>query len=514
MTNSALMKEQFQRNWPIMILSLLAYTLFIILPVLVQSNGDNTPERAQGMIDLLAMRNPVMLGATILVPFTVAMLMFSYLFNPKATAAYFSFTDSKSQLFWTNALTGLILIIVPLILMSLLLLIRVRFPVPLPLGDYALEYPDALFSRRIAADGVINTFPVIMGFLLRITVSFLFFYALWLLAFSLSGKWVISFLIFGILQLAPILIRRLGILIASTYVFGFYPVDVIEPEVLLSYTNPLAWYHGWGRIAQPLFFLIYISIALILFGLASTCMIGRRMEKAEDTIVFSGFKNVLVFALSIIGMIAMGRFILGLLTGRWFLYYGFVLGFAITFCVLQMVIERKFNVVSKIKWILPSAGIVGALYGIMLLITMFGMRGFTLDIPNYNQIAGVHISEDGFMELGDSFTNDSEVIRNVLAIHDRIIDTFDFRSDLSSSERDALTSQQRTDHRIDRRDNRRALHTTFWHSISGGGTQFRDNGGQHLYITYQLHNNDTIYRRYSLSEEFILRSEIDVLLDS
>jgi len=509
MISTALMKEQLKRFWPFMLLSTLAYTLFIVLPTIVEA-GRGTLDRAQGMIELLSMGNLATLALTVLVPFVVVMMLFSYLFKPKATEAFYAFTSSKNQLFWTNAVTGLILTVVPLILMSLLLLIRVRAPGAAYMPE--LAYPANLFSRDIAAGVIINTFGAVASFFARMLVSTLFVYALVLFGATMSSSWIVATLISGILTIAPLLVHRLGLLIGQIYVAGYYPVDSMRPMTLLSYINPLAWQWNFDRLAQPIYFLIYLGITVVLLGLASVCFAARKMEKAEQTIVFSSFKNVVIFLMSIVGMIAMGGFMINILTGRWFLYYGFVLGFAIAFCVLHILFEKNFNIKHKIKQILPLAGVVAALYGIVLLVTMFGMRGFVHEVPAPARVAGVYVSAEGFAKHRNDFDTSDEAIAEAIAAHELILDVIDTRSDLTRQQRRDMSGSDRRDHNSDRRDARSDMRDTHWQSVTGGGRQFIEDGGRHMYITYLLNNGDHVYRRYALSNEFILRNRLGAML--
>jgi hypothetical protein len=372
-------------------------------------------------------------------------------------------------------------------------------------GYDALNYPSGLFPRELVGDSIINTFPVISGFFLRIVVSFVFVYALFLLAVTLTGNWVFAAGIAGLLTAAPVLFHRLGILIGSTYLFGYTPVNVPSPEVIISYTNPLAWFWNWGQNpAQPVFFLIYIGITVVLLAIANACFVGRKMERAEDTVVFPAFKNLLVFSLSVIGMIAMGGYLMSLVSGRWFMYYGFVLGFAATFCIAQMLFGKTFNIIPKIKWIMPLAGTVAALYGIMLLVTMFGMRGYIQNVPTAREVTGVHISQQGFLQPGEDFDTDTQTIESTIAIHRQIVRTMNFRSNLTKDQRKDMSKDERSDARKEQRENRRDMRNTFWQSITEGGKQFRENDGRYLYITYRLNNGDRIYRRYALSGEFMV----------
>jgi len=509
MISTALLKEQLKRFWPFMLLSTLAYALFIVLPTVVQA-GRSYVDRAQGMLDLLSMSNPIMLVLTVAVPFIVVMMLFSYLFKPRATEAFYAFTKSKNQLFWTNAVTGLILTVVPLILMSLLLLIRVRAPGAAYMAD--LAYPADLFSRDLVAGAIINTFGSVAGFFGRLLVSNLFVYALMLFGSALSGSWIVATLISGLLTIAPLLVQRLGLLIGEFYVAGYAAVNPMRPMTLLSYINPLAWQFNWDRLNQPIYYLIYLGITVVLLGLASACFAARKMEKSENTIVFSSFKNVLIFLVSLVGMIAMGGFMINLLTGRWFLYYGFVLGFAIAFCVLQILFAKNFNITRKIKQILPLAGVIVGLYGIVLLVTMFGMRGFVHEIPAPARVYGVYVSTEGFAQRRGDLDTSAEAIAEAIEIHEIILDVIDTRTDLTRQQRRDMSGSDVRDHNSERRDARSDMRDDHWQAITGGGRQFEEDGGQWLHITYRMQNGDLMHRRYAVTPEFMLRSGIAELL--
>ena len=505
MISTALLKEQLKRNWVMMILTLIGYLMAIILPIFAQGGGGNNVIRAQRLIDLLAMTNPAMLIATIVVPFSVIMLLFTYLFNPKAQAMYYTLTDSKSQLFWTSVVSALILIIVPLIILTGVLFIRIRFP-----GDVSLiNYPASLFSPGAVGGNRINTFPVIATFFMRTVTSFMFYFTLFLLAVTLSGNWVIATGIFGILPFIPLAVQRLFQAIANTYVFGFFSPNTVTWQRIMAYTNPLAWMETWGRSTnQSTFFLIYIGVTLIALLLAAAAFASRKLEQGTNTIVFPIFKNLLIFLLSVAGMIAMGAYFMSVLHGRWFVYYGFIIGFIIVYCVTQMAFGKTFNIIDKVKWIMPMIGIAAAIYGIMFLVTTFAMRPYTQHIPNASQIAGVYVSHETPSINDNDFTSSSTAIEDSITLHEQILAT----RTITGDDWDDLRSSERRDIRSDERDHRSDMRDAFWDSATGGGRRFREEGGQHLYIVYLLNNGDRIYRRYALPGWFLYQQQADLPL--
>ncbi|MCL2568072.1 MAG: hypothetical protein FWE12_01365 [Oscillospiraceae bacterium] len=511
LVSGALLKEQFRRFWPILFLTALGYGLFLILPIYVHSGGRDLYRSAEVMLDILSMRRPFLLFATAALPFGIAMLLFSPLFDRRAAEGFYRLTDTKGQLFWSNALTGLLLILIPLLLLSALMLIPVRFPGVIA-GYEPLTYPTDLFSRALTRDSVINTIPVVAAFFLRAAVSMLFYFALFLLAVSVAGSGWIAALLCLILPFVPMLLSRFGTLVASVYVFGFDssgipPIaEVLDyanpltwlvqtilgglayvfgvagvpapaPDPILSFTNPLTWGWNWGAESQALYFGVYAVSTVVLFGLACFAFTLRKAERAGELVAFRPLRYILIFLLSVAGMVAMGRYFQTLVSGRWFLYYGFALGFVLLFLIAQMVFERSFRIRHTLKWLMPMAGIAGALYGLMLLATLFGARFYTQYVPEEARVSGVFISSEARWETGDSFASDRETIRGVIALHAQITDTEDSR--------------------------RADMRTAFWQSISGGGRQFADLGGEYFFLTYRLQNGDHIYRRYALPGDFI-----------
>ena len=505
MISTALLKEQLKRNWMMMILTLLGYGMAIILPIFAQTGGANNVIRAQRLIDLLAMSNPAMLIATIVVPFSIVLLLFSYLFNPKAQATYQTLTDSRSQLFWTSVVSGLILMVVPLLILAGVLFMRVRFPADVTL----ISSPATLFTPSAIGGDRINTFGVITGFFGRSLVSFLFYYVLFILASTLSGNWIIATGLFGILPFMPFLVQRLFRGIADTYVFGFFSPDHVSWQTIMAYTNPLAWTETFGRSTnQSTFYLIYIGITLGVLLLAVSAFASRKLEQADKTIVFPAFKNLIIFLLSTAGMIAMGRYFMSVLHGRWFVYYGFIIGFALVYCIANMIFGKTFAIMPKIKWLMPMMGIVAVLYGGMFLITNFAMNGYTRHIPNQSQVVGVYVTHETPDIRDADFSRDTDDITSTRRLHQTIVGT----RQITGDDWDDLTRSERSDLRGDERDHRSDMRDAFWDSVTGGGRRFREDGGQHIYIVYLLNDGERVYRRYALSGAFIHSLELQTFL--
>ena len=532
--SGAILKEQLKRLWPLMLFCMLGYFLFVIIPIYIHEGGRDAYLSAEAMLEVLSMRNPTMLLATVLVPFGVVFALFSYLFNEKPESGFAKLSGSKNQLFWTNTFAGIILIIVPLIALCGLLMIDVRFPAVF--GDYGpLFYPADMFSQELAADSLINTPPVIAIFFARLVVSFMFFFTLFLAVVSICGNGVFAAILCAALPFVPTLFYRIGKTIPSIYVFGYdslgapLPADLWSymnpvawiwessvnaiayifrlaevaapyPTAVMTFTNPLTWFLNWGRESQWLYFIVYIATILTFIIIANLCIMLRKPERAGEVIVFRALKYLFVFMISVLGMFAMGGFLINFLTGRWFLYYGFALGFVLSFIIALMIVEKSFRIRGKIKWLLPSIGTAAVLYGIMLLITSFALRPYTHHVPQPHTVAGIHLGVGERWTPGTPFVTDPEYILLMTEVHSRIID---IRSDLTRQEIRDMDSDSRRDVREQQRNHRRNIHDAHWQSLSGEGRLFYEEGGVHLYFVYRLNNGTLIFRRYALSAELL-----------
>ena len=89
-------------------------------------------------------------------------------------------------------------------------------------------------------------------------------------------------------------------------------------------------------------------------------------------------------------------------------------------------------------------------------------------------------------------------------MNDSFAHVLEYRRYLTNRQVRDMTGDERRDLRANRRDHRRDIRNAHWQSLSGGGRQFAEQGGQILYITYRLNNGDLVFIRYALPAAFAL----------
>lgn len=496
--NMPLLMEQLKRFWLISLALMIFYLLLGILPVyIVNEHSWMSAETlmAQNLVAILSMDNAVPIMAILASPAAAVMALYPFHFSRNAASAFYSFPVTKRQLFWTNWLAGLVLMILPLVIFCLLLLIPIHYPEPMirELGGgiqetfSAVRTHGALFPQGLAVGDTINTFPVVAGLFARMAVGMIFYFALFGLAVSLSGNRLVAVLLCGALPLIPVGGHLLMDLIGNMYVFGYTGVEA-RLATTAAITNPVGWsaaVHVGPGTSFPaheprigLFFLAYILFTMAFITAGYIFSHARKLERTEDSVVFTGFKHVCVFLVSAFGMILTGAFMINVLRSSLSMYIGFVIGFIIAYIAAQMIAERTFFIAEKLKGLLPYGGVMIGMYLVMFIFTNFGM-GFYVDrVPQTQEIAEISLDWSGFRRA--TALSDPQTIARTTEIHQSIL------------------------------DNRAYLRNLRWQVVSH---DWRRNIHE-IPISYRLHDGSVISRRYQVSMDFMIYSGLGDLMNS
>jgi len=451
--NIPLLKEQLKRFWAIAAVLMIIYILVGLIPVysVHSEHPDYYHMLANNMVDLLNLVNPIGIIVMLLSPILAVMALYPYYFNNKAATAFHSFPLNKRQLFCTNIVAALILMLLPLLIFCLTILAPVHYPGLLARENWdgsisLIEFvllPPGIFPRGVEVGAAINSTPVVAGFFGRVALGIIFYYGVFLLAASIAGNRVIAILLSGALPLIPVAVHGLIQLIAHTFVFGFEPTsNVFRLEYTMIISNPAVWGltttargHAAAVGIWP-FVLSHIVIAAVLFAIAYICTHKRKLERTEDSVVFTPFKNVCVFLVAAVGMFLMGGFLFQISHSFVGLYVGSFIGFVIAYFIGQMIAEKALDVRHKIKTLLPFAGTMLGIYVFILLFANFGLGFYINRVPLASEVARASIHHDagwgldwGFEEM---LTDDPVAIALTLEAHQQILNN---RSDLQRARR-------------------------------------------------------------------------------
>ncbi|MCL2387556.1 MAG: hypothetical protein FWC89_08435 [Defluviitaleaceae bacterium] len=513
MLNKALLIEQLKRFWAISVLATLVYLLAVYAPMVSEPDAWRAMRR---LIDIITMRNEIMIFTLLLTPLLAAFCTFGFLFNKKKATAFYTLPISKSQLFATNALAGIILSLIPLIIFSIVLLLPLGFhdDIAQAWRNHALSFPDAnpinlqeqipatILPSGVTEGAPINVPSVIGGFFLRMALATLFYFAMFMLAFTLAGNGIVGLLVAGVKPLIPIGLFYIVSLTGAFFVFGHGTGlfgNWILASMVMAYFNPVFW----GDVMRdPIFFtrteaviipyILYILMTAGMFASGFVLSHRRKPERTGDSIVFRPVKNVLIFLVSFAIMLIVAVIMYSATESIAVMYIGAVVGFVLGYVVAQMIAEKSIYVMHKMKYLLHFGGVVVGLYVFVFAFTQFGMGFYVNHIPDRDQIYGIRVDEGAHRLMGDlelrrrAFVTDSDSIDAAVQAHQTIL------------------------------DNRRYLHRApntnldSYRRFVNGVLQMRER----VTIQYMLLDGQIITRNYVLPISFVESSGIYTFLDS
>ena len=420
----SLIKENLRRFWLLPVLITLVYILGVIVPL--QNVRSNTHLAVHDIVAILQMRYTTVLLGMVIVPLITICLVFGFFYKAKESALVQSFPYSRTQVLLSSALSGIILMIIPTLILSIgLLLMPIR-----------LEGMEQLQGRGLASlfrvtEGLgivtiystINTFPVMLGFFLRMMIAKIFYFAVFWLAFSLTGQAISTILLALVMPLIPYGVAVLVISIARYYVFGFYPWYF--GSSILVFSNPAVWGMILGSgMSLNRFYLWYSMVAMIIMCIAFTISRLRKPERVGNPAMFNPIKHILVFLVSLTFMIFGGILFYSLTHSHSMFFTGLFVGFILGFIIAQMIAEKSLIITHKARSFPKFFALAASMFLLMMFVTQVGMRFYTNYIPRQEDIIGVTILHPLHFHHDNPahFNSEPQMIALIVDIHNEILD--------------------------------------------------------------------------------------------
>jgi len=491
----AIVKEHLRRFWAISALGGVVYFIVVGLGVMTMRADNQDLAIVHSLVSILSMRD-IIVSSMVVIPLAAVVCVMGFFNSPQAATVFYALPVSKHQLMASSVLAGVILTLLPL----LILIPAISIPVVYPGTDPATvsqiwsngvlvsthsTFSTLLFPSGVAVGGVVNTFPVILLFILRVAIAKLFYFGLFWLAHSLTGHGIIAVLLAGVLPLTPAALFVFWQYISAFYVFGH--LQFVFSDTLgdvIAYTNPAMWQRWFARSwdeyrveSTTIFYFLYSGMAILFFIAAYVTSIARKPERTGNSVMFRPVKNVLVFIVAAGCMFIVGLIALSSTRGVMGYYVGMVIGFAGGYVIAQMLAEKSFIVWHKMKYIAHFGGIAIVLYGCIWLFAQFGMGFYVNFIPDKEDVTGVFIEHNihGRM-MWINFIEDPDAISLAMDAHRQIIDG-------------------------GRQGGSNKIH--FWTTHTTSYVQFP--------ITYRLRGGGTVQRTYMLSPDFYANSLLPAL---
>jgi len=489
MINSTLLKEQLRRFYLIPTVLAFVYILSFLHILYISENQNGQAIRR--LVEILTGNDLVFLFGSILLPLVTVASVMSFFVSQKSGTAFYSLPIKKEGLLLTNALAGVILTLAPVLLVSLFMLIPIRYEISwmgtttifshdTGIVTHVVNYSTPEFPRGLELGNTVNTLPIVLGFLVRISIAKLFFFGVFWLAFSLTGHGFVAILLSLFIPLFPA--GMMGVLtgIGRMFVYGYHGGVQNNFITGLVWTNPIwsTWLVG-ERVTDSVIVIALWYLLLTIIVLVSAFFVSRlrMVERFEETVMFSPLRQIMIFVIASVVMIISTVFSMLLLQNSSSVFYAsLIIGFIIGFYVAQIITEKSFLIGTwlKIRQLMAHGAVAIGMLLIILFVTQFAMGFYVNHIPADENIVGVFPGTINLNWEGSDylFLRDSDSISAVKSIHQQLL------------------------------DKQTPLFKPIWRGVHS----------YTLYLTYLLDNGRTLQRRYIIPRDFMLHEDVESLM--
>ena len=447
--SGALFAENLKRYIGLIIAGFLI--MFVSAPFELLTQAKNPMYSAYFVEQALADQNVGFLIVQFSLPVCAAVAVFQYLYKVNSTSMVHAMPFSRTKLYVTNYISGLVIALIPQIL-NWILLIALRRP------TYMNYIVDSFGSNSVGED--IYTFAACCEWLLAAFVIVFFTYSIAVLACMVSGNEVIATLTgfaFNVLA-AVLMIIVYGYI--TTNCFGYDGESAIIDMAVK--THPIFMMITESITIKNI--IIFMLIALVIAIAGRFIYYLRKLERCGDSYVFTIMQDIIgfIFVLSVSSAT-------GLLLFNNMGFTAYLIGGLIGFVIGQMITRKTFRLWNKKT--LKNFIIFFVLMVLVVTGFMFDVFGIEKRVPNESRIEFAEYSESFMSYVGDYevVTSDNpEVIAAVRALHgDICTDLDEIKTALSKGYVDT-------------------------HSMR---------------IKYYLKNGSVIERRYELPDDFLLEND-------
>jgi ABC-2 type transport system permease protein len=407
----ALAAENLRRYWTVAFVAGLGYFLVTVLPVLLNYHHYNQVEDYTRMT--LAGHNPMVLTIDVVLAVIISVCVLDYLHRQAACIVVHSMPAKRSHLFNASIISGMLLMLLPLVVVAVMLLFCGGAS-----GTVELHGAKGGHETVRASDQI-----TLMGcgiWILKNLIVCGYTFVVSCLAGVVAGTRAIHVLTALFFNSLPGII--IGAWFGYAYLFlkGFY-VDDGTLMNLWGRTSPVL-YCGLSSelIGSTTLGFSGFVLATVVLGAAAYFVYGRvKLEREGDATVFPLMSDLLCMAVSFVCMSGFASVAAGLSTignaelNSQFLLYAIISG-TVFFLIFRMVADNSthiFNLKNLLKF-----GVFVVLTAVLFAFTVFDVQGFGKKVPAVSDVASVSIHCEEIFNRDAVFTDPAQ-IETVTKVH-------------------------------------------------------------------------------------------------
>lgn len=450
----ALMKWSLLKSLPITVIY--SFLLFLFFPVLMYAFQVNKGLKLNMLEGFFISLIPLLVGL-----FTVITgnSMFSSYQNKRSTDLYSSFPVNKRTLFLSKYVTGLLIIIVPLVVMAFLgALVPALTSIEYDMGTfmtYIMQKVLTIIVGAVASYSLFAFLSMCCGTSADTVISYLVINLAYPVTISLLSGLFVS-IVPGFSYMSSLMFYVPAVVVtALSPVVGTFLCGGLDLFISSTQVDSAAYYltESINTTEYIIYWLVFIAVFFVASLILSQI---RKNENVQNGFIFKAPMNVIKLLTSISGGVLFGTIFIATFdiqigdSGFVQLIYfmiGALIGSMFAFLILTFIYNR--GIAGFLKS-LPNFLIAFAIVAVSYIVISLGFFSKDTYVPNADDVAAVSVSTDVVMTdeewegeatyswyydenkekvKMDYFMEDSEVINNTIAMHQNIVDNLHEKND-------------------------------------------------------------------------------------
>lgn len=393
--------NNLRRFWWIAVLFTLA--LFFVSPLITLTNGSDVMPRKGYNITF----RDIYIGTVFFlctVPVFIGVMVFRYMQNSKSMVAIHSMPYTRLRLYVNNIISGLILLVVPILLNSAFLSVIQLFNLG---GTYFAEGIVLKYlGISLLTSVTLYVWTVFVGMFTGSSIAQIIY--TYILNFLFAG------LIFGV---------QLVVLYGTLY--GYVFDENMAAKVL--YISPIMQTLDYGTerfSSDMLSFSVYNFILVDIVICATALVVGyfvykyRNLETAGDVVSGKYIKPLFKYGVATCTLLLGGLYVKGVFNVQEVNLLLYLLFGLVGYVIAEMLIRKSFKIWSSYKGFLAFSAVV--------IVMLFGLKadlfGYEKYVPDAQGVKAVSLNGNTDFDVSTyGVLHEKENIENVIKLHEKII---------------------------------------------------------------------------------------------
>lgn len=401
--NPTLYKKQLTRYWPLWALWLAGWFLAVDVSIWNYWRWGHSAEYVSDLLESLPL---MMTYISLAMAAVTAVAVYFYLFKSRAQNFMGSLPVTRECLFLTSMVSGLTILLVPILLVAL--------------STFGILAVTGFLTAETAA--------LTASWLLSSVIVCFFWFEFASLCCTISGNAIAAIAFYAIFN---------GIFVVMTLL-----VSTLLSETLYGFAGDLGWWEKAVQWLTPVWELTELTgynftgtggmdweLMSVFFGLGLAFFLGaialhhiRKSERAGDLVAFVPLRYAFKVCVTLCGGLAFGMFLTLAFTNNsvnsWAIVFWCALSAVICYFAAEMLLQKTFRVFGKNSWLTAAASalvFVLALTGVKL-----DFFGFVNRVPDLSSVTSVTVDYNGLVdeiaEYGLTYST-PEATQTVLDLH-------------------------------------------------------------------------------------------------